>query len=183
MVSIHPQSVPSGCAKCDQPAEHKCGRCKVARYCNLECQRDHWPTHKAECKKLVAAFASFCTGASVPLPNDPPAAAVAAAPQVDATDLQRWSQGLSASDSYEWLTNCYQMRCDDDYAWGGGNLHGPYNPEATPMSITLDFIMFCDLARHHRVVPARWPWAKFLAIAVKFVAFAFEKSDAQVSMF
>jgi hypothetical protein len=30
-----------------------------------------------------------------------------------------WSDGLSTEDQYEWLSNCYQMRCDDDYAYGG----------------------------------------------------------------
>jgi len=43
-----------------------------------------------------------------------------------------WSDGLSQKDQYEWLLNYYQMRCDDDYTWGGCNLHGPYNPDATP---------------------------------------------------
>jgi hypothetical protein len=28
------------------------------------------------------------------------------------------------------LSNCYQMRCDDDYTWGGGDLHGPNNPNS-----------------------------------------------------
>jgi hypothetical protein len=28
-----------------------CGRCKMAAYCNVECQRGHWKTHKAECKE------------------------------------------------------------------------------------------------------------------------------------
>ena len=27
-----------------------CDRCKRLRYCSVECQRAHWPTHKPECK-------------------------------------------------------------------------------------------------------------------------------------
>ena len=37
---------------------------------------------------------------------------------------QAWAKGLQPPDLYEWFSNCYQMRCDDDYCWGGGNLHG-----------------------------------------------------------
>ena len=31
-----------------------CSRCKVAKYCDPKCQKDHWPVHKKECKKLRA---------------------------------------------------------------------------------------------------------------------------------
>jgi hypothetical protein len=58
-------------------------------------------------------------------------------------------------------------------------LYGPYNPDATKLSITWDFMLFCLLAAQHEVVPADWPWTDFLKVAVKFCVFAFEKSDAQ----
>lgn len=29
----------------------KCGRCKRTRYCDEECQRSHWESHKVVCKK------------------------------------------------------------------------------------------------------------------------------------
>lgn len=28
-----------------------CSACKVTQYCSGECQKQHWPTHKAECKQ------------------------------------------------------------------------------------------------------------------------------------
>ncbi|GMH96707.1 hypothetical protein TrVE_jg57 [Triparma verrucosa] len=31
-----------------------CSACKVAAYCDAECQKAHWPSHKKECKKLKA---------------------------------------------------------------------------------------------------------------------------------
>lgn len=39
------------CASCGSPASgNKCGSCKSVSYCGRDCQRAHWPTHKAECK-------------------------------------------------------------------------------------------------------------------------------------
>jgi len=90
-----------------------------------------------------------------------------------------WSNGLSRSEQYEWLANCYQMRCDDDYVWGGGSLHGPYDPEASPSSIGHDFLLFCLLAVRHCVIPPIWDWEAFYRTAGKHVCFAFEKSDAK----
>ena len=31
-----------------------------------------------------------------------------------------WAAGLSSDKQAEWLVDCYRMRLDDDYAWGGG---------------------------------------------------------------
>jgi hypothetical protein len=70
------------------------------------------------------------------------------------------------------------MRCDDDYVYRGCYLHGPYDPAATKVSITADFLCFCVLAKRHGVVPGDWPWAAFLAVACNFAGYAFEKSDA-----
>ena len=42
-------TTPKLCANCDQPAIQKCGRCRAARYCSQECQRQHWRVHKAAC--------------------------------------------------------------------------------------------------------------------------------------
>jgi hypothetical protein len=28
-----------------------CSRCKIANYCNVECQRKDWPGHKGSCKQ------------------------------------------------------------------------------------------------------------------------------------
>lgn len=30
-----------------------------------------------------------------------------------------WAEGLSREKAAEWLVDCYRMRVDDDYAWGG----------------------------------------------------------------
>ena len=45
--------VPKICAHCQAATtvgRNVCGSCKLVRYCTLECQKDHWPIHKALCK-------------------------------------------------------------------------------------------------------------------------------------
>ncbi|KAL3771366.1 hypothetical protein ACHAWU_004639 [Discostella pseudostelligera] len=72
-----------------------------------------------------------------------------------------------------------RQTCDDDYAWGGCNLHGPYLPDATPESISNDFLIYCILAHRAKSLPAGWNWASFLKAAVEYIPYAFEKSDAK----
>jgi hypothetical protein len=73
-----------------------------------------------------------------------------------------------------------RMRVDDDYAWGGCNLHGLYDPEHTGDTIVADFLVFCKLAVRNGVVPQRgWDWGRFLNKAAELLGFAFEKDDAK----
>lgn len=71
------------------------------------------------------------------------------------------------------------MRVDDDYAWGGCNLHGLYDPGHDGDSVAADFLLFCKLAVQARVLPRGWDWAACLDQASGLLGFAFEKSDAQ----
>ncbi|CAG5119075.1 unnamed protein product [Candidula unifasciata] len=46
-----------GCDTCGEPkAKSKCSKCKMVAYCNQECQRLHWPTHKKFCDKLAERY-------------------------------------------------------------------------------------------------------------------------------
>jgi len=92
---------------------------------------------------------------TIPVPNN-------ASANVSASG---WATGLTQKDQYEWFSNCYQMRCDDDYAWGGCHLHGPYDPDATPESIVHDFLVFCTLAKRANTVPQGWDWKAYLKLA------------------
>ncbi|XP_058144003.1 N-lysine methyltransferase SMYD2 isoform X2 [Dasypus novemcinctus] len=38
---------------CRKEGLSKCGRCKQAFYCNVECQKEDWPMHKLECSPMV----------------------------------------------------------------------------------------------------------------------------------
>jgi len=114
-------------------------------------------------------------------PSRPSAAAAAAkvAPTVNLPPRDDWSRGMSGSQQREWLTDCYRMRVDDDYCWGGGNLHGLYDPDATAETIAKDFLEFCRLALGHGVIPSGWNWPLFLLSSAELLCFAFEKSDAK----
>ena len=40
------------CPVCTKVAENKCTACKAVFYCNRDCQKKHWKTHKFDCKSL-----------------------------------------------------------------------------------------------------------------------------------
>lgn len=90
-----------------------------------------------------------------------------------------WAKGLAPAQAYEWLVDCYRMRLDDDYVWGGCNLRGLYTGEDDPFDIVLEFLAFCKLAKAKNVLPVYWDWKTFLSVAAKLLRYAFEKSDAQ----
>jgi len=89
------QCTSNACVACGATASKHCAACGTVKYCSRECQTSHWKEHKAACR------------AAAPREAD------------EWTESNRWAKGLKISDRYEWLCNCYQMRCDDDYTWGG----------------------------------------------------------------
>jgi ankyrin repeat protein len=41
------------CALCCAPAAQRCGRCRCARYCSADHQREHWAAHRGACPALA----------------------------------------------------------------------------------------------------------------------------------
>lgn len=120
--------------------------------------------------RALAGNAARRAASSAPSDQPPGAPAAPAA----------WATGLSPSMQREWLVDCYRLRVDDQYAWGGGNLRGLYAQAAGGGgSSSEDFLLFCKLAVRHGVIPDGWDWAAFLATAKGLLRHAFEKSDAQ----
>lgn len=39
---------------CQNAAVSACGRCHLVSYCGRECQKEHWPVHKQDCKSSLA---------------------------------------------------------------------------------------------------------------------------------
>ena len=81
-----------------------------------------------------------------------------------------WHKGLEPQQQYEWLVDCYRVRVDDDYAYGGGCLHGLYAASAyggDSTIIMIDFLIFCKLAVKNGALTKKmpWDWAAFLKVA------------------
>jgi len=53
-VSTPPDQRHKICASCNKYVEaaKRCGKCKSIWYCSQECQRKHWPKHKANCHQV-----------------------------------------------------------------------------------------------------------------------------------
>ena len=53
------------CENCEKQGKggvekmEKCGGCNSVRYCSLECQKEHWKSHKTDCKKLQPIYKTF----------------------------------------------------------------------------------------------------------------------------
>ena len=54
-IHIKPENILHACGSChasgtaEQQIDLKCALCRVARYCNRDCQTNHWKDHKAHC--------------------------------------------------------------------------------------------------------------------------------------
>ncbi|NP_001085986.1 N-lysine methyltransferase SMYD2-B [Xenopus laevis] len=45
----------------------KCGKCKQAFYCNVDCQKGDWPMHKLECSSMCSSGQNWCPSETVRL--------------------------------------------------------------------------------------------------------------------
>ena len=47
---------PAACwlASCTNLGNKRCSKCRVATYCSMVCQNEHWKCHKKNCSSLVA---------------------------------------------------------------------------------------------------------------------------------
>ena len=163
------------CAVCSAACTKSCASCHSVYYCGRQHQRQHWKQHKSQCSFL-----------SQPTPGAPAVSRASTAQEATRSFLPNnsvpdaWMQGLSEAKQHEWLVDCYRMRLDDDYAWGGCNLHGIYDPDATKLSVMCDFLEFLILATRKRVLtlPSLARWTALLSTAAQLVPYAFEKDDA-----
>ncbi|XP_072545983.1 N-lysine methyltransferase SMYD2-A isoform X2 [Salminus brasiliensis] len=58
----------SHCEFCfTREALSKCGKCKQAYYCNVECQKGDWPMHKLECSAMCSYGENWCPSETVRL--------------------------------------------------------------------------------------------------------------------
>lgn len=81
---------------------------------------------------------------------------------------------------YQRFIDSYRLRLDDDYVWGGGNLHGLYAREE-PLP---DFKKYLNKAKQAKVLPSWWQPAndkELIEMALSDdwanINYAVEKSD------
>lgn len=60
------------CIQCQKHSENnqrlkRCTGCLFMHYCSADCQRQHWPSHKVECKKFTKQLEIFPSRDLVPL--------------------------------------------------------------------------------------------------------------------
>jgi MYND finger len=161
------------CRVCDAEDNVKrCSGCKCTFYCSVAHQKQDRKQHKAFCSKVAAAVAvEEAKGAK-------PSAIRHRAMRVVMTPIRSsWSDGMTPAKQREWLVDCYRLRVDNDYAIGGGNMHGLYALDEDPQTVVDDFMVFCHLAVEHWVIPLDWDWPAFLQCARTLLGYAFEESD------
>jgi len=174
------KTAPEGlCEVCLTKCSLRCAGCKTIFYCCKDHQSQHWKTHKTACAGKKHKRQTMNAQAAAMLEKMGLTPPTKGFPSILPNSV--WSKGFKSSkEMYEWLVDCYRMRVDDDYVWGGYNLHGLYDPDSTKVSIAEDFLVFAKLALKLNAIPAQnWSWEEFLIVAGQLLGFAFEKSDAQ----
>jgi hypothetical protein len=119
-----------------------CKSCMQVKYCNAECQKKHWPTHKKDCKLRAAELrdeALFkdpqpmedCPICFLPMPilliscvTLPPATILS----VPVNDFAIAHEGLAAKDTEEYFACCGKTICQGciHSFWKSGNSKCPF---------------------------------------------------------
>lgn len=149
----------SSCGVCGQAASQRCSKCKSLSYCSKEHQKQHWRLHKQICEMFVDLkqnpnSSSMLNGHSRDEAGRHQISSTMMEGAPSVPKPEDWRKGLSKGAAAEWLIDCYRMRVDDDFAWGGGlaiagKQHGLYHPQCTPKLIAMDFLIFTKLATQH----------------------------------
>jgi hypothetical protein len=96
---------------------------------------------------------------------------------------QQWIRNTKFS-KYEWLIDCYRLRCDDDYG-RFQSLHGLYDAYLyntwgafDAFVLVKDLLRFCKLAVKQNMTQ-QWSWDDFIRQCEKDLMYAFEPEDAE----
>jgi len=164
------------CVVCGVESSLRCGQCRLVYYCSKDHQKQDWSVHKKSC----APKSSTNNENNINNNTSEASSSISGYPCIKL--FHTWVKHKAEKTKYDWFVDCYRMRVDDCYAWGGGDLVGLYDPDSTPKSITLHFYRYCDLARKKGFFNPKfikWDWPSLMAVASDSLMYAFEKSDAK----
>jgi mitochondrial splicing suppressor protein 51 len=134
-----------------QPLKH-CAKCQTTKYCSRECQKADWKNHKILCVLQAAARQGAADAASSSTGPHNPGFNVMNGLYGGAIGTKL--QGLPEKDAFIELIDCFRMRMEDEYIFGGNNF-GIYGDD-DPLPV---FRKFLDLAEKRQGLLPTW-WNK-----------------------
>ncbi|KAK8241570.1 putative MYND domain protein [Phyllosticta capitalensis] len=170
----------------------RCARCRSETYCNRECQKAHWKTHKKVCATNANANAAASGAAGGSTSNTASNNGTAKGLDVNIPnpftrlDKGTWLHGRSERDVYKLLIDAYRLRADDMY-----NMEANVDEDSIMSgSVTTSIKPFkrfvTKIERNHRnLLPSWWNDEKreecykvgLTRDGWEYLGFAIEKSD------
>jgi splicing suppressor protein 51 len=124
------------CASCATAnvSLQQCARCRSVSYCNRDCQKTHWSTHKQSCTR---------TGQGSKQPSSRTSSSAQASETFSAGDQDSkpflaiskdlYFHDRSVEKTFQLLIDCLRMRQEDEYTLGGRLMNGSvYGAQAIP---------------------------------------------------
>jgi splicing suppressor protein 51 len=139
------------CASCATAnvSLQQCARCRSVSYCNRDCQKTHWSTHKQSCTR---------TGQGSKQPSSRTSSSAQASETFSAGDQDSkpflaiskdlYFHDRSVEKTFQLLIDCLRMRQEDEYTLGGRLMNGSvYGCDDEDASSEPAFRTFIDKAQ------------------------------------
>lgn len=128
----------------------RCAGCQTTFYCSRECQKQDWKQHKRVCASQASSHQPS------PSTSGPPAGAhnpgFNAVNSVLGLSNDDYLHKLPEKDVFIQLIDCFRMRMEDEYVYGGNNF-GVYGDDS-PVPLFKEFL---DLAeKRDKLLPSWW---------------------------